>query len=73
MTRGQYMMALVSSISCLLDYLPHCETAEEQEAIMEEVRRMRKIIMQIEELTMTERGFDINFISMSIESDFINN
>lgn len=68
MIHQQYLMDQVYLVDLLLNFLPFCNTEDEQFEILEEVGRIRNIITQIEELTKTERQRDLKFRIMTIES-----
>lgn len=65
-------MEQVSVIDGLLRYLPLCENQSQFDQVMQEVRRLRKEVSEIEEMTKTERQKKVKFKLMTIESE-INN
>ena len=68
MTFQQHLMEQVSVIDQLLRYLPFCDYYYQRDMIMSEVVRIRREVMQIEEMTKTERQMDIKVRIMTIES-----
>lgn len=68
MTHQEYLFQNVIIIDSLLRYLPFCDNSTQRDAIMEEVRRSRKIITDIEDMTKTEKQRDIKFLKLTIES-----
>lgn len=68
MTYQQHLMRQVFLIGLLLDYLPHCTSESQKDSILEEVRRMRRSISAIEEMTKTERHTKARMVRVIIES-----
>lgn len=69
MTFQQHLTEMVSVIDGLLRYLPLCENQSQFDQVMEEVRRLRKEVSEIEEMTKTERQKDIKIKIITIESE----
>lgn len=68
MTYQQYLMKQVDLIQLLLSYLPLCSTSDQRDAIMEEVRMIRRRVSDIEEMTKTEKQMQMPLIKVTIES-----
>lgn len=72
MTFQQHLMEQVGVIDLLLRYLPFCENQEEFDKVMSEIRKLRKEVGEIEEMTKTERQKKVKFKLMTIESEMNN-
>lgn len=68
MTYWQYKNERLSVIDSLLRYLPFCETQSQQESILGEIARLRRIVREIEEMTKAEAQKKVKFKKMTIES-----
>lgn len=69
LTFQQHLVEQVGVIDLLLRYLPFCGNQEEFDKMMEEIRRLRKEMSEIEEMTRTERQKKAKFRVMTIESE----
>lgn len=68
MTFQQHLTEMVSVIDGLLRYLPLCDNQAQFDGVMQEVRRLRKEVSEIEEMTKTERQRDIKTRIITVES-----
>ena len=67
MDHQAYLMHLLYYLGVLLEYIPECGP-EHYDRLMDEVARVRKRMVQIEQMTKTERQQKVRFMEVHITS-----
>ncbi len=60
--------SLVEQVSLLVYYLPYCTEEKQKDSITYEIYRLRKRIVEIEDMTKSEKETPIKMIRLEIES-----
>lgn len=64
----KFKETLVNQVQLLVYYLPYCSEEKQKDAITYEIYRLRKRIVEIEDMTKSEKETELKMMKLEIES-----